>query len=107
MQRHSLGMGLSLKWRRSFLVTATANADPAWGAGFIDLLGWHYRYGDVSVLARHYDTAEAYMSYLSQYVTKDTNWLLQTKLPRHTLWRLVRTIRKSQWLCLVPVTQAT
>ena len=56
-----------------------ASSDPAWGAGFITTLHSHYKYyGDASVVATHYDTAEAYIKYLSRYAPKE---LLTTAYP--------------------------
>eukprot|EP00937_MAST-01D_sp_MAST-1D-sp2_P005224 g5224.t1 len=51
--------------------------DPGWGAGFVDVLGWHYRYhGDRAVLARHFAAAEGYVALLSSFVSNATSGLL-------------------------------
>jgi alpha-L-rhamnosidase len=49
------------------------NSDPAWAAGFIDVLDWvHRHYGDDGLLATHYTTASRYLAYLTPFVTNAT-----------------------------------
>lgn len=58
------------------------NSDPAWAAGFIDVLDWaHRHYGDVGMLKKHYSTAARYITYLEQYVTNQTDQVRTD--PRH------------------------
>lgn len=65
-----------------FASRSAANSDPAWGAGFVDLLGWHYRYhGDKALLEAHWDAAVSYVDgHLAHYVPNGSA-LLTTSYP--------------------------